>query len=512
MASGPGAQLQEDARCAVCLDLLRAPVTVDCGHSFCAACVRALLDAQPRSPARAPRCPQCRADVRPEGVRPNRQLAALVDGVRRLALAEGAAGDAEGARCALHGQEVALFCPQDGRVLCRVCAAGDEHQGHHPTGLREAMEEHRVKLQQALETVQKEMEEASAQEVNVGKKTVVWKEKVEVQRQRFRLEFEKYRGFLALEERLQQRWLEEEERATLQRLRDSRARLAQQSKALKELVEELEQRSQRPALGLLEGVSEVLTRSTAVTRLECETTPLELRTVCCIPGMRDMMRRFQVDMKLDPSTAHPSLLLTADLRSVREGELWRDVPGDPKRSACPSNLLDLLLEDRCQVQGCELLPGALFLVRLCGCRVTPSSPATLLRPSLLPPSGIVIVPHQIRDCGFPPFISSPPHSDLSVSVSVSLCPSVCLPLDPFTLLSVAPTGPQSSSGRSCPTADPFKFPSAHLSALISCGRLFSHELHISLSCIVLFSYSVFNLCFSPRVIGCETLRGGEFVY
>ncbi|EHA99622.1 Tripartite motif-containing protein 58 [Heterocephalus glaber] len=188
-----------------------------------------------------------------------------------------------------------------------------------------------VKLQQALETVQKEMEEASAQEVNVGKKTVVWKEKVEVQRQRFRLEFEKYRGFLALEERLQQRWLEEEERATLQRLRDSRARLAQQSKALKELVEELEQRSRRPALGLLEGVSEVLTRSTAVTRLECETTPLELRTVCCIPGMRDMMRRFQVDMKLDPSTAHPSLLLTADLRSVREGELWRDVPGDPKR-------------------------------------------------------------------------------------------------------------------------------------------------------------------------------------
>ncbi|KFO20827.1 Olfactory receptor 2W3 [Fukomys damarensis] len=150
-----------------------------------------------------------------------------------------------------------------------------------------------VELQQALQTVRKELEEALAQEADLGKKTVVWKEKVKVHRQWFRLEFEKYRGFLALEERLQLRRLEEEERGALQRLRDRRARLDQHSKALKELVEELERRSRLPALGLLEGMSEVLSRSTAVTRLESETTPLELRTMCCIPGMRDMLRRFQ---------------------------------------------------------------------------------------------------------------------------------------------------------------------------------------------------------------------------
>lgn len=73
-----------------------------------------------------------------------------------------------------------------------------------------------------------------------------------MQRQRFRSEFEKYRGFLALEEQLQLRRLEEEERATLQKLRESKNRLIQQSRALKELAEELEERCQRPALGLLE--------------------------------------------------------------------------------------------------------------------------------------------------------------------------------------------------------------------------------------------------------------------
>lgn len=77
-------------------------------------------------------------------------------------------------------------------------------------------------------------------------------EKVEMQRQRFRLEFEKYRGFLALEEQLQLRRLEEEERATLQRLRENKNRLGHQSRALRELAQELEERSQRPALELLE--------------------------------------------------------------------------------------------------------------------------------------------------------------------------------------------------------------------------------------------------------------------
>lgn len=75
---------------------------------------------------------------------------------------------------------------------------------------------------------------------------------MEIQRQRFRLEFEKYRGFLALEEQLQLRRLEEEERATLQRLRENKNRLVQQGRALKELAQELEERCQRSALALLE--------------------------------------------------------------------------------------------------------------------------------------------------------------------------------------------------------------------------------------------------------------------
>ncbi|KAM5299792.1 E3 ubiquitin-protein ligase TRIM58 [Ctenodactylus gundi] len=328
MASGDG--LREEARCAVCLDLLRDPVSVACGHSFCRRCVAELCAHADRAPGRPLACPQCRGPFLPEAVRPNPQLAGLVERVRQLCLGAGADAGTR-ARCARHREELSRFCHDDQAALCWLCEAGPEHRGHRTAALRDAAAGYQVQLQRALERVRKDMEETVAQEVAVGKRTVVWKDKVETQRQRFRLEFEKHRGFLAHEEHLQLRRLEEEERATLQRLRDSRQRLAQRGKALRELAEELEERSQRPALGLLEGVRDALSRSTAVPPLELEAVPMELRTQCHIPGMREMLRRFQVDVLLDPATAHPSLLLAADLRGVQDGEQWTDVPGSAQR-------------------------------------------------------------------------------------------------------------------------------------------------------------------------------------
>ncbi|XP_007169986.2 E3 ubiquitin-protein ligase TRIM58 [Balaenoptera acutorostrata] len=329
MASGgPGERLCEEARCPVCLDFLQKPVSVDCGHSFCLRCISEFCEKSDSAQSGLYACPQCRGPFRLESFRPNRQLASLVDSVRQLGLGAGPSG----ARlCVRHGEELSRFCEEDQEALCWVCDTTPEHRSHRTTPLQEAARCYQVKLQMAQEHVRKEMEEALTQEANVGKKTVIWKEKVETQRQRFRLEFEKYRGLLALEEQLQLRRLEEEERATLQRLRESKNRLVHQSRALKDLAEELEERCQRPALSLLEGVGGALSRSKSVTRLDPETIPMELKTMCRIPGMREMLRKFQVDIKLDPATAHPSLLLMADLRSVQDGELWRDVPNNPER-------------------------------------------------------------------------------------------------------------------------------------------------------------------------------------
>ncbi|ELW48370.1 Tripartite motif-containing protein 58, partial [Tupaia chinensis] len=54
---------------------------------------------------------------------------------------------------------------------------------------------------------------------------------------------------------------------------------------------------------------------------------------CSLPRTRafQLHSLVEADVKLDPATAHPSLLVTADLCGVQDGEQWRDVPGNPER-------------------------------------------------------------------------------------------------------------------------------------------------------------------------------------
>ncbi|XP_035204219.1 zinc finger protein RFP-like [Oxyura jamaicensis] len=82
MAAGSeaAAELQEEATCAICLDLFRSPVMLDCGHNFCRACI-GLCWARA---AEAPSCPQCRRALPGRSLRPNRQLGNIAAGLRRL--------------------------------------------------------------------------------------------------------------------------------------------------------------------------------------------------------------------------------------------------------------------------------------------------------------------------------------------------------------------------------------------------------------------------------------------
>lgn len=137
-------RLRDEARCPVCLDFLQEPVSVDCGHSFCRACISELCDKADSARGGVYACPQCRAPFRPSSLRPNRQLAGLVDSVRRLGLAAIPAG---ARRCARHGEPLSRFCEEDRTALCWVCAAA-EHRGHRSAPLPEAAARYQVRVMQ----------------------------------------------------------------------------------------------------------------------------------------------------------------------------------------------------------------------------------------------------------------------------------------------------------------------------------------------------------------------------
>ncbi|XP_060739752.1 tripartite motif-containing protein 16-like protein isoform X2 [Tachysurus vachellii] len=147
--------------CPVCLDLLKDPVSLSCGHSFCKVCINDCWDQEDQSGVYS--CPQCRDTFTPRPVlRRNNMLAEVVEKLKKTEV-QAASLD----HCyAGPGDVECDFCTERKQKAVKYCLMVDKHRGHDTVTAAEERTEkqnelqvEQLKSQQRLQEKQKKVQE-----------------------------------------------------------------------------------------------------------------------------------------------------------------------------------------------------------------------------------------------------------------------------------------------------------------------------------------------------------------
>ncbi|CAM4560004.1 unnamed protein product, partial [Lepidochelys kempii] len=134
-AVNPLKSLRDEATCSICLSFFKDPVSLDCGHNFCQACITEFWE----GPNTDISCPQCRETFPQRTLRPDRQLGNFVEIAKQLNVPAAAGG---GDLCNVHQEPFKLFCNQDQMLICVICRESQAHRAHRVVPIEEAAQEH----------------------------------------------------------------------------------------------------------------------------------------------------------------------------------------------------------------------------------------------------------------------------------------------------------------------------------------------------------------------------------
>ncbi|XP_075768879.1 zinc finger protein RFP-like isoform X6 [Pelodiscus sinensis] len=261
MASGNLARsFQDEVTCPICLEYFTDPVSIECGHNFCRACLSQCWgESEPNFS-----CPQCRETILQRHLRPNYQLGNLVELVKRLRLPAGPAPEGQPG-CERHQKALKLFCQEDQAPICVVCDRSRAHRAHTVVPIEEAAQECKEQILSRLQRLREERDALRGLESDWDKESERLLRQTDVERQLVGWECKRLRQFLVERERLLLARLGELDEEIGRRREEHAARLGEDISRLSALISELEEKHRQPALELLQGVRSAVSRGEEAT-------------------------------------------------------------------------------------------------------------------------------------------------------------------------------------------------------------------------------------------------------